>query len=90
MAKEPLHIKAMEAPIISHGAGTWLTGEKATKFLVSNPDRGIPCKFNSDEASCVFVEELVLLNQPDVPQVSMMFSKYPEIMFYKYPQLSHR
>eukprot|EP00438_Fugacium_kawagutii_P005033 Skav221087 [mRNA] locus=scaffold1024:16516:17196:+ [translate_table: standard] len=57
MAKEPLHIRAMDAPIITHGAGSWLTGDKATKYLTSSPDRGIPCKFESDETCCVFVEE---------------------------------
>lgn len=54
VAKEASHIKALEAPIVSHGAGSWLTGDKASKFLTNNPDRGIPCKLESDEIGTVF------------------------------------
>jgi hypothetical protein len=56
VAKEPLHIKAADSQIISHGAGSWLTGEKATKFASNNPDRAIPCQFSSDEQACIFEE----------------------------------
>ena len=53
-AKEACHIKALEAPIVSHGAGSWLTGDKAGKYMTNNPDRGIPCKLMSDEVGTVF------------------------------------
>ena len=44
MAKEATQIKAWEAAVVTHGAGSWLTGEKAVKYVTNNPDRGIPCK----------------------------------------------
>ena len=54
VAKDATHIKALEAPIVSHGAGSWLTGDKASKYMANNPDRGIPCKLVSDEIGTVF------------------------------------
>eukprot|EP00435_Cladocopium_sp_Y103_P045667 s474_g13.t1 len=56
VAKEPIHVKCKESPIISHGAGSWLTGDKAIKFESNTPDRGIPCKLESDLIQCVFEE----------------------------------
>ena len=53
-AKEAAHIKALDAPVISHGAGSWLTGDKAAKFETNNPDRGIPCRLTSDEFLAVY------------------------------------
>lgn len=38
VAKSPLHIRADDNQIISHGPGSWLTGDKATKFESNNPD----------------------------------------------------
>lgn len=35
----------------------WLLGEKAEKFRKDSPTKGIPCKFESDEAPVV-IEEL--------------------------------
>ncbi|CAK9014066.1 Uncharacterized protein SCF082_LOCUS12189 [Durusdinium trenchii] len=49
VAKEPIHLKCMEGALISYGAGSWLTGEKATKFESNSPDRAIPCKLSSDQ-----------------------------------------
>ena len=54
VAKEPLHLKALEGAVISHGAGSWLTGDKATKFVTNSPDRGVPCRLESDELPAVF------------------------------------
>ena len=62
-AKEATCIKSSDAPIVSHGAGSWLTGEKATKFQTHNPDRGIPCKLENDEFPAVF-EDKVTQNIP--------------------------
>ena len=56
VAKDPIHVKCTESPIISHGAGSWLTGDKATKFETNSPDRGIPCEMTSDLISCVYEE----------------------------------
>lgn len=56
VAKEPIHIQCRDAPIIAHGAGSWLTGDKATKFESNTPDRGIPCRMMHDEEPCVFEE----------------------------------
>ena len=54
VAKEPIHLKCMEGALISYGAGSWLTGEKATKFESNSPDRAIPCKLSSDQVHCIF------------------------------------
>eukprot|EP00435_Cladocopium_sp_Y103_P015093 s4572_g3.t1 len=48
-AKEATTLKP-DGPIISHGAGSWLTAEKAVKFETDNPKKGIPCKFENDGA----------------------------------------
>jgi hypothetical protein len=54
MAKEATQIKAWEAAVVTHGAGSWLTGEKAVKYVTNNPDRGIPCKLEDDEFPAIF------------------------------------
>ena len=43
-----LHMSRV-APVISHGAGTWLLGPKADKFRQDNPTKGIPCIWKTDE-----------------------------------------
>ena len=53
-AKEATHLKATAAPLCTHGGGSWLTGDKATKFENNNPDRGIPCKINSDLDGAIY------------------------------------
>eukprot|EP00435_Cladocopium_sp_Y103_P059566 s80_g21.t1 len=40
MAKEAVILKQWEAPLIMHGAGVWLIGEKARKFSTNNPGKG--------------------------------------------------
>ena len=56
VAKDPIHVKCTQSPIISHGAGSWLTGDKATKFEANTPDRGVPCKLETDLVPCVLEE----------------------------------
>ncbi|CAK9100995.1 unnamed protein product [Durusdinium trenchii] len=59
-AKEcAVHLKALEGAIVSRGAGSWLTGDKAAKFESNNPDRGIPCKIDSDDIGCIYEENSV-------------------------------
>ncbi|CAK9062831.1 Uncharacterized protein SCF082_LOCUS32651 [Durusdinium trenchii] len=57
MAKESVDLKGLGAPIIAHGAGVWLVGEKAKRFEASNAGKGIPCKFTSDQAACVLEDD---------------------------------
>ena len=57
--KEPVHLEFGAQPIIAHGAGSWLLGEKGKKFLASNPGKGHPCAWTSDNVPVV-LEELQL------------------------------
>lgn len=49
VATDALHIKASLAPVIAHGAGSWLLGEKADKFKADHEGRGVPCSWNDDQ-----------------------------------------
>lgn len=53
MAKEAVEVKGFAQPICTHGAGTWLLGEKSKKFQVSNPGKGYLCQWDSDQARVV-------------------------------------
>lgn len=53
MAKESIVIKPSNGPVILHGAGTWLTNEKATKFESEHPGKAVPCRFESDTNNVV-------------------------------------
>ena len=66
VAKDATHIKALEAPIVLHGAGSWLTGDKATKFQTNNPDRGIPCRLMSDQEPAVFEDQPCFQTCPNI------------------------
>ena len=57
LAKEALVLKQWAAPIITHGAGVWLLGEKAKKFATNNPGKGVPCSW-SDDTPYVVLEDL--------------------------------
>lgn len=57
-ATDALHLTATSAPILTHGAGAWLVGDKAKKSLESAPDRGFVCAFVSDSHQ-VILEDLV-------------------------------
>ena len=52
-AKEAVLIRCCDTPLLCHGAGTWLLGEKADKILRDNPGKAIPCKFTDDQAPVV-------------------------------------
>ena len=56
MAKETVCLKASEAPVIMHGAGVWLLGDKAKKFAQNNPGKGIPCSWSDDQVRVVMEE----------------------------------
>ena len=53
MAKEAVELKGFARPICTHGAGTWLLGEKSKKFQASNPGQGFICQWDSDQARVV-------------------------------------
>lgn len=48
VATDACHVKAGAAPIITHGAGSWLLGEKADKFQADHPNKGVPCKWDTE------------------------------------------
>ena len=52
-AKEAVLLKLSHQPLICHGAGVWLLGEKAERFLKDHPGKGIPCSWTSDEVAVV-------------------------------------
>ena len=53
---DPIHLTANTQPVISHGAGVWLLGEKAAKFQANNPQKGFPCTWSSDGVLVVLEE----------------------------------
>ncbi|CAK9089138.1 Uncharacterized protein SCF082_LOCUS42073 [Durusdinium trenchii] len=55
-ATDALHLTATSAPILTHGAGAWLVGDKAKKSLESAPDRGFVCAFVSDSHQVILEE----------------------------------
>lgn len=64
------------APIISHGAGAWLLGDKANKFITNSPGKGFLCHWTNDEVP------VVLLNEVDQSKINCfgwggtMFEQY--------------
>ena len=59
VAKEAVTLQG-NTPIIAHGAGVWLLGDKASAFKTSNPNRGIPCIWNADDVWVVIEEGFCL------------------------------
>ena len=64
LAKEATILKPWEAPLIMHGAGVWLIGDKARKFSASSPNKGIPCSWTDDEP-LVCIEDLAFKKNLD-------------------------
>ena len=58
VAKEATILKKLDVPVIMHGAGMWLLGEKARKFKANSPGKGIPCSW-SDDCGLVCLEDFV-------------------------------
>ncbi|CAL1150712.1 unnamed protein product [Cladocopium goreaui] len=56
-AKEAVCMKNTGTPLVCHGAGTWLLGDKAEKFQKDHPGKGIACAWTSDQV-LVVVEAL--------------------------------
>ena len=57
--KEAVELRQQEdGAIISHGAGSWLVGDKAKKFMGASPGKALQCAWQSDEVPVV-LEELV-------------------------------
>jgi hypothetical protein len=40
----------VSSPLITHGPGTWLLGDKASKFMTNNPGKGFLCQWKDDQA----------------------------------------
>ena len=59
LGKEAVTLRPYDGPIILHGAGNWLTGDKATKYETENPGKGCPCIFNDDKAKCVLEDQML-------------------------------
>ena len=53
---DPIHMTANTQPVISHGGGVWLLGEKAAKFQANNPNKGFPCHWSNDGVLVVMEE----------------------------------
>ena len=45
-------------PIITHGPGTWLLGDKASKFQSNSPGKGFTCEWTNDMALVCLEETL--------------------------------
>lgn len=80
MAKEAVHLKASEAPVITHGAGVWLQGEKAKKFAQNNPGKGIPCSWSDDQVRVVMEERGCYLVYPSLQGSSQSIFKKMDIV----------
>eukprot|EP00435_Cladocopium_sp_Y103_P054071 s74_g17.t1 len=46
----------INTPFITHGPGTWLLGDKASKYMQNNPGKGFACQWTDDSVP-VCVEE---------------------------------
>ena len=57
-AKEATNLVPSDGPIFTHGAGSWLTGEKASQYESTNPLKGIPCLFVDDQARVVLEDTI--------------------------------
>ncbi len=55
MAKDAVTV-TMDQPLIAHGSGTWLLGEKASKYISNNPGKGFQCAWTDDRIP-VIIEE---------------------------------
>ena len=53
VAKAASTFQARSAAIIAHGAGSWLTADKATAYEAQNPGKGIPCSWTDDQVQVV-------------------------------------
>lgn len=56
---EACELNPQDGPLVVHGAGTWLIGDKADKFDQSNP-KGIRCHWVSDSVKVILEERLPL------------------------------
>ena len=57
VAKDAMDHPAVNQPVITHGAGAWLLGEKADKYEKDHGGRGVPCAW-TDDSALVVLEEL--------------------------------
>ena len=48
VAKEACTLRPADGPIVTHGAGTWLQGDKAQKYEEKHAGHGVPCAFHGD------------------------------------------
>lgn len=68
LGKQATTLLRSDGPLILHGAGTWLTGEKAVKYEGDNPGKGIPCRFEHDQGNVV-LEERYFFHQNLMPSI---------------------
>ena len=61
VAREASNIRPEDGPIILHGAGSWVTADKAVKFEADNPGKGFPCAFQDDQARVVLEDWYLLV-----------------------------
>ena len=89
MAKDATHIKPDDAPVVMHGAGSWLTGDKAVKFEANNPQRAIPCCITSDQVGVVFEDWVVSYHQESKMKFGTVNSSWSANKNEVYNQKSH-
>ena len=58
VGKEAVELRQEQGAIISHGAGSWLVGDKAKKHMATSPGKGLQCAWDNDEVPVV-LEELL-------------------------------
>lgn len=66
--KDPVHL-GYDQPLITHGAGAWVLGEKAKKFVQHNPGKGFPCSWTSDDVPVVLEERSLNSSYPILPDL---------------------
>lgn len=69
--KDPVHL-GYEQPLITHGAGAWVLGEKAKKFVQHNPGKGFPCSWTSDQVPVVLEERSVNSSYPFLLRICIL------------------
>ena len=57
LAKEAVTLRPYDGPLITHGAGSWITGDKADKYETENPKKGVPCNIENDLVKVVLLED---------------------------------
>lgn len=61
-AKDAVLLRVSDKPMVCHGAGSWLLGDKADKYINDHPGKAIPCKWSDDSVSVLIEDHGVFSN----------------------------